>query len=440
MKPWTLIVVTGFAMSLQGCGPATVDGVPDGHEPAGLDASPEVDSATDALKDVADISTLEDAEQGGCGANGALLGNQSWGTYAKSTLEALLEEGVSIENGYSVWTVRYCTSGREAQATLTIPDGPPPGPGWHVAVNNPGTVGVADGCALSQSVGGAGLAGYFGARGLLGVSVDYPGLGTPGPHPYLVREVEGRASLDAVRAVQHWAAEHDVPLSGRAVVAGLSQGGHATLAAAMVHGNYAPELEIRAWAAAAPASGFLEHWAPSIAFAGDHVIFHALLVYAWSVHYGHTEPPVWAPGIEGDIESIMEGYCTFDAQGFDLASQIGTDPHGIFHPDFLAAFAQGNFENYPVFEKAWADNRIGPYEGAAPLRIYQGEADTVVLPSATSEVVATLKAGGVDVELISVPDGTHTNVAFFFLANAQSHTDDAVHWFKTQLNAATDPP
>ena len=67
------------------------------------------------------------------------------------------------------------------------------------------------------------------------VVTDYPGLGTPGPHPYLVGESEGRAVLDSVRAV------HD--LLGRAGAAdataifGHSQGGHAAVCADALGGG-----------------------------------------------------------------------------------------------------------------------------------------------------------------------------------------------------------
>ena len=40
------------------------------------------------------------------------------------------------------------------------------------------------------------------AAGTAIVFTDYPGLGTPGPHPYLVGESEGRAVLDSIRAAR----------------------------------------------------------------------------------------------------------------------------------------------------------------------------------------------------------------------------------------------
>ncbi len=39
-------------------------------------------------------------------------------------------------------------------------------------------------------------------RGYLIAATDYPGLGTAGPHPYLVGISEGRAVLDSVRAAR----------------------------------------------------------------------------------------------------------------------------------------------------------------------------------------------------------------------------------------------
>jgi hypothetical protein len=49
-----------------------------------------------------------------------------------------------------------------------------------VALNNPGSHGLDDPRAPSESLSGSGLAGHLGARGFVGVAVDYPGLGTAG--------------------------------------------------------------------------------------------------------------------------------------------------------------------------------------------------------------------------------------------------------------------
>jgi hypothetical protein len=65
----------------------------------------------------------------------------------------------------------------------------------HVVAFANGTVGVAPNCALS--IQGArylsalhGLQSYLAASDAV-VVIDYQGLGTPGPHPYLVGKAEG---------------------------------------------------------------------------------------------------------------------------------------------------------------------------------------------------------------------------------------------------------
>ena len=70
-------------------------------------------------------------------------------------------------------------------------------------------------------------------------ATDYPGLGTPGPHPYLVGESEGRAVIDSVRAARDL---EKVGASTRYAVWGHSQGGQAALFA----GEIATDLRSRA--------------------------------------------------------------------------------------------------------------------------------------------------------------------------------------------------
>jgi pimeloyl-ACP methyl ester carboxylesterase len=82
------------------------------------------------------------------------------------------------------------------------------------------------------------------------VATDYQGLGTPGPHPYLVGQAAARNLLDAVRAASNLCgADADMP----AVVIGLSQGGTAALIAAEVWQQYASEVRLVGAMAVAPA-------------------------------------------------------------------------------------------------------------------------------------------------------------------------------------------
>lgn len=119
----------------------------------------------------------------------------------------------------------------------------------------PGTQGLADDCAPSRKLAnGTEYEGLF-AKGLLtrGYAVamtDYEGLGTPGVHTYVNREVSGNAVLDVVRAAQRLP-EAKLPDNGPVAITGYSQGGGAAAAAAELAHTYAPELDLKGVAAGA---------------------------------------------------------------------------------------------------------------------------------------------------------------------------------------------
>jgi Secretory lipase len=112
---------------------------------------------------------------------------------------------------------------------VVIPAGPAPAGGRPIVAWAHPTTGVVPRCAPSRAeVVFKQMQGLHDMveRGYVVAATDYPGLGTPGPHPYLVGVSEGRAVLDAVRAAR------DLPGAGaghRFAVWGHSQGGHAVL-------------------------------------------------------------------------------------------------------------------------------------------------------------------------------------------------------------------
>ncbi len=82
------------------------------------------------------------------------------------------------------------------------------------------------------------------------VRTDYEGLGTPGVHPYLIGNSEGRATLDIARAAR----QLDPRLSKTTIISGHSQGGRAALFAAALAPKWTPDLKVRGTVAFAPAS------------------------------------------------------------------------------------------------------------------------------------------------------------------------------------------
>ena len=148
--------------------------------------------------------------------------------------------------------------------TVAVPRGRPPKGGWPVITFAHGTTGAADSCAPSRDAVGGPLNGgttYINPdlnewlrHGYAVVRTDYQGLGTPGPHPYLIGESEGRSTLDIVQAAR----ELDKHVGKRFLIAGHSQGGHAALFAAGEAAGWVPQLRLRGTVAFAPASHVLE--------------------------------------------------------------------------------------------------------------------------------------------------------------------------------------
>ena len=161
--------------------------------------------------------------------------------------------------GATAYRVLYRSTGLDNKPILVsgiviVPPGdPPPGGRPIVAWAHP-TSGIVPRCAPSLAIflfeQIQGLRSFV-RDGYVVAATDYPGLGTEGPHPYLVGTSEARAVIDSVRVAG------SLPGAGggkKFVVWGHSQGGHAALFSGIIAKTYAPELDLLGVAAAAPAT------------------------------------------------------------------------------------------------------------------------------------------------------------------------------------------
>ena len=165
-----------------------------------------------------------------------------------------------IPKDWRAWRILYTTTRDQnvpavASGLVIASDKLPPGPRPVIAWAH-GTTGVARQCAPSllpsrwnaDIIPGVNQAL---ARGWVIVATDYVGLGTAGPHPYLIGQGEARSVLDSVRAA--WQMPQ-LALQHVTVLWGHSQGGHAVLWAGSLAPTYAPDVHVVGVAALAPAS------------------------------------------------------------------------------------------------------------------------------------------------------------------------------------------
>src|SRR6201996_5554372 len=161
--------------------------------------------------------------------------------------------------GAPAYRVLYRSIGMKGEpifvsGVVIVPQGTPPPQGRPIVAWAHPTTGVTPRCSpslaifLFQQIQGLRS---FVEHGYVVAATDYPGLGTPETHPYLVGVSEARAVLDSVRVARNMPG---VGGGNRFVVWGHSQGGQASLFTGLIAKSYAPDLTLVGVAAAAPAS------------------------------------------------------------------------------------------------------------------------------------------------------------------------------------------
>jgi acetyl esterase/lipase len=274
---------------------------------------------------------------------------------------------------------------------VIVPGGTPPAGGWPVVGWAHPTTGIVPHCAPTlamlffQEIPGLRM---MLAHGFAIAATDYPGLGTPGPHPYLVGESEGRAVLDSIRAA------HALPgasVGTRSVLWGHSQGGQAVLYAGKLAAFYAPDVSVLGIVAAAPATDLGALLRADIATAGGKNLL-AMTLWSWNNVFDARMSEIVVPQAIPEVDRLAN-IC--------LESIIDIHPRELIGKDLTNAFL--NTQD-PTSVEPWkgllAANTIGTLPPSIPILVAQGTADDVVDPPVTAAYVKTLCAAGSKVEML----------------------------------------
>src|SRR6202789_3637116 len=281
--------------------------------------------------------------------------------------------------GATAYRVLYRSTGLDNKPILVsgvviVPQGdPPPGGRPIVAWAHP-TSGIVPRCApslaifLFQQI--QGLRSFI-RDGYVVAATDYPGLGTAGPHPYLVGTSEARAVIDSVRVAGR------LPGAGggkRFVVWGHSQGGHAALFTGLIAKIYAPELELLGVAAAAPATDLVTLMNDDIDSVGGKNIT-AMTLWSWQRVFDANMDKVVDPRAMPAINQLAEECIE---EPFDIRIRERTEqPRETY---FLTT-------RHPSDVEPWhgllAKNSPGTLPPELPVFLAQGTDDVIIRPRVT---------------------------------------------------------
>jgi acetyl esterase/lipase len=295
---------------------------------------------------------------------------------------------------------------------IVVPPGPAPAGGRPIVAWAHPTTGVVSHCAPSlaifvfqQMAGSRQLI----EQGAVIAATDYPGLGTPGPHPYLVGDSEARAVIDAVRVAR------DMPGVGGGnsfAVWGHSQGGHASLYTGLIAKTYAPELNLVGVAAAAPATALVTLMSDDFKTSGGKNLT-ALTLWSWARVYHAPIDKVVVPEAMPTVDRLANE-CIESI--FDLLARRRTEKP--LEQNFLAV---PNIATVEPWRSLAMHNTPGVLPPRIPLFLAQGTTDELVRPDVTRAYMQQQCEAGGKVTMMWVQGVGHGLVA-------RDSADAAVSW------------
>jgi pimeloyl-ACP methyl ester carboxylesterase len=274
------------------------------------------------------------------------------------------------------------------------------------------TTGVVQHCAPSLAIfvfqQMAGLRQLI-EHGAVVAATDYPGLGTAGPHPYLVGDSEARAVIDSVRAARNLAGVGD---GNSFAVWGHSQGGQASLYTSLIAKTYAPELRLVGVAAAAPATSLVTLMGDDFKSSGGKNLT-AMTLWSWSRVYDAPIKKVVLPQAIPTVDRLANE-CIESI--FDIAERRRTE-----RPLEQTFLSVPDIATVEPWHSLVTRNTPGALEPQIPLFIAQGTNDNIVRPEVTRAYLQRQCKAGSKVAIIWVPGVGHGLVA-------RDSANAAVNW------------
>tara|TARA_B100001750_G_scaffold49893_1_gene37829 strand:+ start:499 stop:1704 length:1206 start_codon:yes stop_codon:yes gene_type:complete len=347
------------------------------------------------------------------------------GSISASFLSDLLEQntidiGITPSMDVKVYSIVYETvdwngEPRQASGAFYIPDEDHSGKSYPIYSGQHGTESKRSNVAsISPLLGFDAM--FVASIGYIGSSPDLLGLGvsTDVVHPY-IHAFAAEAVVDKVRALKNWLCANEVNDNGQLFIAGYSEGGYVAMAThKLIEEAYADEFTVTA---SAPMAGpyDLRYSSTRIlsreTYSQPGYTSFTYMAYNSLEDMNRPASEFFQSPYAEKIPNLMDGSKTIGEANKELTTTI----KDLFTEKFLSDYL-GDGEQ--VLKAAFAKSSLVSWSPKAPIKLFHGESDITV--GYQNSVIArdSLKANGADIELITIPGGTHSSSVFIAYAGA----------------------
>jgi pimeloyl-ACP methyl ester carboxylesterase len=250
---------------------------------------------------------------------------------------------------------------------------------------------------------------YFASTGYLTMMADYLGYGSSSSifHPYYEEKHSALTVIDLIKATKEFLNKRKITFSDQLFLAGYSEGGYVTLAAANeIETN--PNHELSITAVAAGAGGYDLNEMLKIITTETYYAYPAYLgfvIMSYNKTYSWNKPLSYF--FQEPYATALETYMTGMHDGGEINSKLTTDITSLLSPSFYEGLKsqEGELE----FKQAVKENSINGWNTSFPMQLYHGINDEII-PYQNSEItLENFKESGSDeVSLTLIPGETHT--------------------------------
>ncbi|MEU1209615.1 lipase family protein [Nocardia sp. NPDC005825] len=245
-------------------------------------------------------------------------------------------------------------------------------------------------------------------RGWALAVTDYPGLGNPGLHPYVMGRALGPAVLDSIRAARHVTGadlDHDGPVG----IYGYSEGGNAAGWALQLAPTYAPELRIAGGAVGSAPADML-----------DMVKFLDGTPAAFLLFYGVLGIEAAYPELNVLRHLNTQGRALaalFRRTHIAAAGLLGVGA-GLLVPTRVSTYCHRLPFEVPEVKARLLENRLGGIAPTAPVLVAGGTAEQVIPYPQAVRLAEDWTALGADATMRTLKGREHIGGAMAFAGPA----------------------